>query len=664
MGQGGGCVVGDRPRALPAVLLALAVAAVAFTLLGAAPAFAQASAGDQLAHKYAPVLRLVAHPKVCGSGEPYVPMNINRILGNDEVVLRGPWDATNVVKIAPTADDLLHANIGYHLDFPGDALDPGCAYERFSRRAVGDSLPVTYAHIASQSDRPGELALQYWFFYAYNDFNNKHEGDWEMIQLVFDANSPEQALTTSPAMIGYSQHEGAEKANWGDGKLQIVDGTHPVVYPAAGSHANYFDSALWLGRTAQQGVGCDDTRDASHHITPTVAYVPAEPAAYLRADPWLGYRGAWGEKQSWVFNGPTGPNEKYQWTHPISWSDDWRSESVKIPTSAVRLGDDPATLFCRVVGKSSAAFTLWERSRDLVLFILSALVTLLLWLLSRTPWQPSAPLHLARRRGFGQIVFSTGRLYGNQLWVFIHITALLVPIPILITGSSILVNRSAGSALSGTVGVAAGIVGVVLDLLALSLVQVVVALAMERVDAGQAVTFRELFGATRAVAWPAIKTWLVYIVMAIILTATIVGIPIALWLAVRWALAQQVIALEGTRGTRAAFRRSGRLVRGTWIKTALIGVLGAILPEFLGPLVGALAIFAVGVDFELANFTATLAFLCLLPFVAAMRVYLYHDLRVRDALREPEVAAGGKLPPDSGMARAPFPRRDRVPRRG
>ena len=134
--------------------------------------------------------------------------------------------------------------------------------------------------------------------------------------------------------------------------------------------------------------------------------------------------------------------------------------------------------------------------------------------------------------------------------------------------------------------------------------------------------------------------------IAIILTATIVGIPIALWLAVRWALAQQVIALEGTRGTRAAFRRSARLVRGSWIKTAVIGVLGAVLPEFLGPLVGALIIFALGVDFELANFTATLAFLCLLPFVAAMRVYLYHDLRVRDALREPEVAAGGKLPPE------------------
>jgi hypothetical protein len=51
-----------------------------------------------------------------------------------------------------------------------------------------------------------------------------------------------------PALVGFSQHEGAESAHWGDSKLEIVDGTHPVVYPALGSHANYFTAALHLGR--------------------------------------------------------------------------------------------------------------------------------------------------------------------------------------------------------------------------------------------------------------------------------------------------------------------------------------------------------------------------------------------------------------------------------
>src|SRR5262249_59654528 len=107
--------------------------------------------------------------------------------------------------------------------------------------------------------KPGRLALQYWFFYAYNDWNDKHEGDWEMIQLDFNAGSAAEALTRKPTEVGYSQHTGAERADWGAAKLQIVGGTHPVVYPALGSHANYYSSNLHLGRSGAEGVGCDDT---------------------------------------------------------------------------------------------------------------------------------------------------------------------------------------------------------------------------------------------------------------------------------------------------------------------------------------------------------------------------------------------------------------------
>ena len=621
--------------------LILAGALALAALLGASPAFADA--GSQLAQKYSPVLQLVAQTRACGGGEPYEPMDINRILGNREVVLRGPWDTTTVVKIAPTAQDLARAAIGDHLDFPGDALDPGCSYEKFSERAMGTTPSMTYAHITSQADRPGQLALQYWFFYAYNDFNNKHEGDWEMIQLNFDAATPAQALTRTPATIGYSQHEGAEKATWGDAKLELVDGTHPVVYPAEGSHGNYFSAALWLGRTAQQGVGCDNTRAPHRRIAPVVAYVPPDPAQYLPLYPWLGFRGSWGEKQSWVFNGPTGPNDKFQWTQPISWSEHWRSSSVKIPTSAVRLGNDPATFFCTIVGTSSKAFTWWEQSEDVVLFALSALVTLILWLLSRTTWQPSAPLHLARRRSFGQILAASGRIYGRTPWVFVKITALLVPIPVLITLSSVILSRESAGAALQTVGVIAAVLGVVLDVLALCLIQAVVALAMRRIDDGRTATLRELLGDLRPVAWTAIRAWLLYAVIVVVLGITLVGIPIAVWLGVRWALAQQAIALEGA-GVRASFRRSARLVKGTWIKTAIIVLLGSVVPEFLGPFVGALIIFALGVSFEIANFVGTLAFLCVLPFGAAMRAYLYHDTRVNDARRAPAHETGGVLP--------------------
>ena len=142
--------------------------------------------------------------------------------------------------------------------------------------------PTTYAHVVTDPRIPGKLALQYWFFYVFNDFNNKHEGDWEMIQLDFDAATrAARRSARSRSLVGYSQHEGAESAHWGDSKLEIVDGTHPVVYPALGSHANYYTSALYLGRSAAQGVGCDDTTGPSRELRPKVALIPTDRAAYL-----------------------------------------------------------------------------------------------------------------------------------------------------------------------------------------------------------------------------------------------------------------------------------------------------------------------------------------------------------------------------------------------
>ena len=168
-----------------------------------------------LADRFAPAVRLVEQEEECGPGEPYDPLDVDLLLDSEPTVaLRGPWTATDLVKIGPRAQDLRN-RYEYHLDFPGDALEPGCAYERWSRRLAAGSEPTVYAHVATEAGQPGKLALQYWFFYAFNDFNNTHEGDWEMIQLVFDADDAREALGQEPVEVGYSSHEGAERADWG-----------------------------------------------------------------------------------------------------------------------------------------------------------------------------------------------------------------------------------------------------------------------------------------------------------------------------------------------------------------------------------------------------------------------------------------------------------------
>jgi hypothetical protein len=156
-----------------------------------------------------------------------------------------------------------------------------------------------------------------------------------MIQLNFDAPDAQRALETHPTEVGYSQHEGAERSAWDDEKLGKVDGTHPVVYAAEGSHANFYDSALFLGRSASEGVGCDDTRGPHTEIQPVVDTIPSDPMAAHEAYPWIAFEGRWGELQPAFFNGPTGPNMKEQWTEPIAWSENWRDRSYGIPAGGV-----------------------------------------------------------------------------------------------------------------------------------------------------------------------------------------------------------------------------------------------------------------------------------------------------------------------------------------
>ena len=336
----------ESPDVRPRALLVVLVAGVA---LAAAPAAAADLADETaLAEKYAPVVRLVEQPEECGPGEPYIPTDVDVLFGDPTVALRGPWNAFDLVKIGPRADDLAGL-YEYHLDFPGNALDPGCTYELWARRLTEGSEPAVYAHVVSEPAYAGKVALQYWFFYPFNDFNNTHEGDWEMIQLVFDADDARSALATEPTSVGYSSHEGAERSDWTDEEKLDRVGTHPVVYPAAGSHANKFTAALYVGSSADAGVGCDDTRGPHRELRPSVKTIPSDAAAAGEAFPWITFEGRWGELQKAFYNGPTGPNLKTQWTTPIEWSEGWRDRSYAVPTGGPprHERDGPVLLGCR-----------------------------------------------------------------------------------------------------------------------------------------------------------------------------------------------------------------------------------------------------------------------------------------------------------------------------
>ena len=370
----------------------------ALTILAFVPATsavdAQSADEQELAERYAPIVMLRTQEADCDSdGEPFAPMAVDLLLDNPQIALRQVGNGDPTVTRAPGASDLANLGEGFYLDFPGDSLRPGCLYEQDHNRFNAGQPAVVYAHVAQQPDRPDLLALQYWLFWYYNDWNNKHEGDWEFVQLLFPASTVAEALATDPVSVGYAQHEGGERADWTDDKLEREGGTHPVVYSSQRSHASYFAAALYMGRSGSEGFGCDDTEEPSTRVEPDVVVLPD--AVDDPSDPlaWVGFDGRWGERHAAPNNGPTGPNTKPQWTEPVTWHEGLRDSSFVVPTGDTR-GTELIDTFCSVVEWGSVQFVRFVASPARVLFVLALLTALAVFIVRRTSWRSVGPVPL------------------------------------------------------------------------------------------------------------------------------------------------------------------------------------------------------------------------------------------------------------------------------
>ncbi|MCW6005624.1 hypothetical protein K1W54_13705 [Micromonospora sp. CPCC 205371] len=583
------------------------------------PARADLADETELAERYAPVVRLVDQQEECGYGEPYLPLDVDRLFDQQTVALRGPWSPTDLVKIGPSAGDLAEGRYEYHLDFPGDPLNPGCGYERWGDRITGTSRPTVYAHVATDPAVPEKLALQYWFFYVFNDYNNKHEGDWEMIQLIFDASSVAAALASSPVAVGYSQHEGAERADWDAAKLELVDGTHPVVHPAAGSHANHYEEALYLGSSASEGVGCDDSTSPTVEIRPVVRTIPQDLALARASFPWIGFEGRWGELQQAFYNGPTGPAMKRSWSEPITWSQDsWRDEAYAVPAGGL-LGTGATDFFCESVRAGSDALRQVVSEPSITLMLIAVLLALALYIASRTTWHPADPLPMARRRAWGQTLVAAARMYRRRWLLFAGIGLIFLPITVL------------GTALENVLSGLAW-VGAILTLASVGLVMAVTAIALAEVDAGRDVGPIQAYrmGLTRA---PKLLGALALaLVIVLPLTVSLVLVPLGVWLAGRWALFAPVVALEDpSPGPLKALRRSAELVRGRWFKVASLSVAAIALALALGPVIGTLLILFTDMPFGLLNVVSGAVYALAMPLAALTTAYAYADATIPPA---------------------------------
>jgi hypothetical protein len=633
----------------------VAVSSGAGTVVSAGPAAAAASvdagAVDEqaLAERFAPVVSLVHQEVECGPGEAFEPSDVGLVLGDRSVALRAPWADDDVVKAGPTAEDLADRLFGYYLDFPGDALEPGCDYERWAGARAASTPPTQYAHVATQSGHDERLALQYWFFYPYNDYTNKHEGDWEMVQLVFDASDATQALDEVPVEVGFSQHEGLEVSRWEDPKLEVIDGTHVVVRPAAGSHANFYEEALYLGTSADQGFGCDDTRGPADAVHPVVTVIPSDPAAARAAVPWIGFEGRWGQREEAFYNGPTGPNTKESWTQPLSEMDEkGREVSYAVPAAGA-LGTDATDFFCTSVSRGSEIVRELAQNPARLLLILTLVTLVVLWALRRTSWTPVVPLRIARQRSVGQLIRAAARTYVSRWRLFIRIGVLTVPVSVLVAagqvvllGSADLIGIPGGGQGGGLRVLLAGLLAVMLLGPTIVMVLAATTCALDEIDRGGPIGARIAYRLALA-RWRALLgAFLVALVLVVLLGLAVVLTPLSVVLVVLFALFVPVIVFEGSSAL-ASLRRSATLVRHQAVKTVVLLTASLLLAGAVGPVLGTILILVTGAPFPVANIVAGATYAALMPFVALTMAYLYFDARIRTSLvrhtvRVPEVA--------------------------
>jgi hypothetical protein len=193
-----------------------------------------ATEAAELTRRFAPVLRY-------HSQELFIPISRAAYVSRTQLkeqearfvrVLNGAPDAEKLPAVEGSC--LRAAGCLMFLDVRGLEPDPPAnsqrAYDRVENKLLRDgNKPTVYARVTRYDDS-GDYAVQYWFLYFFNYRLNEHESDWEQVTVRLDEDK-------NPVDVYYSAHEGGNTREW---SAIERDGEHPIVYPALGSHANYF----------------------------------------------------------------------------------------------------------------------------------------------------------------------------------------------------------------------------------------------------------------------------------------------------------------------------------------------------------------------------------------------------------------------------------------
>lgn len=617
----------------PGVIRLAVLAAVSLGALAAAPGGANAAPGTgdrssarALADAYSPVVMIREQDDpLCGiEGEQYQTMAVDGLFDNRRVTLRrNPPDGGKpvLVKQAPSLRDVAESGEEAFLDLNGDPLGDTCVFARdFDDLKNEGRAPVeVYAHIAREPGREG-MVLQYWFFWYFNQFNDLHEGDWEGMQIAFDASTPGEALATGPSEMILFQHAGGERANWSDAKVE-KEGTHPVVYPAAGSHATFYHSAVYVGNGSHgSGVGCDTTAEPLRRLDPKPVLLPDRPMDRGRFA-WLAFDGRWGEKEKGFNNGPTGPQTKDQWAEPFTWMEDQRWSSPRMPGGGL-VGPQATGAFCSVIEDVTGLMNAQQAQPVSTYLLVAAFIVLAILLFGVTRWRPARPDELGIRRSYGQIMSASAIFYGRNWRPLIVLGAIAIP---MVGGMELLATRLETG--DQFLFVISDLVSTFGPPVASAIVAATIIVFVGSIATGEAAGVKRSLVGTKRKFWRVVTAQILATLGVAAMAVTVIGLPFAIWKLVGWSFVQQEV-LYTDKAIRKSFRGSSDLVRGRWwhaLRTVLVlQIVGLVAGPFLG-------LFLIFTPFPLflVNLLSSIVFALMIPFTTVGRTLLYFDLQAR-----------------------------------
>ena len=285
------------------ILLALSLAISLMVCLSFIPSV-HAQKPLELADTFKPVLHFT-------QGEKFYPTRVEYLISKSTLVQHSTG---TIVDPSPTPSNL-GTHVGSDQMYLNNTLGTvdAIAADYAAMEASSYGYHV-YVHVVNSG---GYTVVQYWLFYAYNNGQlNDHQGDIEVVEIFLEGSEPKTAL--------YSQHFAGENAAWAD--VEKVDNTHPVVYVAQGSHANYFRP--YQGKIGLENdiVGSDGKTIMPNELT---HHMLGETGSHSPEQSWLDFAGRWGywgtdEEVMLGMAGPFGPGFKQnrdRWTQPSAYLD-------------------------------------------------------------------------------------------------------------------------------------------------------------------------------------------------------------------------------------------------------------------------------------------------------------------------------------------------------